>query len=101
MRHNEKAKIGGNDETLSNFIKESTREGERKRNKEQGPKFWQAKEPQRDEPHGGKGKTKCQNYHQSHEAYQRGGRPDKTSSFRRILPCNNSLPLNEGGLCSL
>jgi len=56
MRHNEKAKIGGNDETLSNFIKESTREGERKRNKEQGPKFWQAKEPQRDEPHGGKGK---------------------------------------------
>jgi hypothetical protein len=64
IRHNEKAKIGGNDETLSNFIKESTQERERKRNKEQGPKFWQAKEPQRDESHGGKGKTKCQNYHE-------------------------------------
>jgi hypothetical protein len=51
MRHNEKAKIGGNDETLSNFIKESTREGERKRNKEQGPKSRQAQKSPKEVSH--------------------------------------------------
>jgi hypothetical protein len=54
-------------QTLS---KESTQEWERKRNKEQGSKSRQAKEPQRGEPHGGKETTKSQNLHQSHEAYQ-------------------------------
>jgi hypothetical protein len=39
--------------------KKNTQEWERTRNKKQGPKLRQANEPQRGEPHKGKGTIKC------------------------------------------
>jgi hypothetical protein len=50
----------------------------------EGPKYMQAKEPQRGESHRGKGTTKCRNLHQLHEAYRLkkgGGRPHRAPSL--------------------
>jgi hypothetical protein len=55
-----------NDETLPNFLKESTQARRRKRNKVQRP----CERAPKSEPHGGKGTPEYQNFHRWHEAYQ-------------------------------
>jgi hypothetical protein len=52
-----------NDETLPKFIKRKKKQGAR-------TKVQASKQPKRGRPQGGKGTTKNQTFHQSHEAYQ-------------------------------